>query len=205
MLKLIASLSTQTIATGLCVGTINAFHSGLGGGGKSPERARRHFPQGVRPSARAGPYSLPCRSGFMLVRSSSGSYEMIDFRETMPLAGNETMYASDNVNGTKLSTVGGLAVGVPGELRGWQALHQRHGKLPWHKLFEPAVKLARDGFPVNFDLADAIQREFNQSSLCMILLTMLAGSCSAHAQRARASSSMVRHNAVPGSVFVARR
>jgi gamma-glutamyltranspeptidase/glutathione hydrolase len=95
----------------------------------------------------------------MLVRSKNGTYEMIDFRETMPAAGNETMYASDNTNGTHLSTIGGLAAGVPGELRGWEALHQRHGKLPWTSLFEPAIKLAREGFPVNFDLADAIQRE----------------------------------------------
>lgn len=99
----------------------------------------------------------------MLVRYSNETgrgYEMIDFRETMPAAGNETMYASDNgPNGTSLSTVGGLAAGVPGEIRAWEKLHQRHGKLPWHKLFEPSVKLAREGFPVNVDLADAIQRE----------------------------------------------
>jgi gamma-glutamyltranspeptidase/glutathione hydrolase len=90
----------------------------------------------------------------------------------MPAAGNETMY-SNNTNPTA-STVGGLAVGVPGELRGWEALHKRHGKLPWSKVyvltctlrfaaatdmrnsFQPAIKLARDGFKVNPDLAAAL-------------------------------------------------
>ena len=50
----------------------------------------------------------------MLVRSSEGTYETIDFREKAPLLANETMYVQ-NIN---LSLYGGLAVGVPGELAG---------------------------------------------------------------------------------------
>ncbi|EPQ58687.1 gamma-glutamyltransferase [Gloeophyllum trabeum ATCC 11539] len=116
------------IASSLCVGVISAYHSGIGGG------------------------------GFMLVRfnqpGGSHDYEMIDFRETMPAAGNETMYLT--ATSPTASTVGGLAIGVPGELRGWEALHQRHGKLPWKKLFEPAIYIARNGFEVNVDLANAL-------------------------------------------------
>lgn len=100
----------------------------------------------------------------MLVRGSKGSYEMIDFRETMPAAGNETMYSSHGSNQT-LSTVGGLAVGVPGELRGWEALHKRHGKLPWAELFEPAIKLNREGFKIPHELANAI-KEYETGFIC---------------------------------------
>lgn len=95
------------------------------------------------------------------VRSANGtanaSYEMIDFRETTPALGNETMYV--NSTDKTASTVGGLAVGAPGEIRGWRTLHERHGKLPWAALFEPAIHLARDGFRVNLDLADALSEE----------------------------------------------
>ncbi|KAJ7211992.1 gamma-glutamyltranspeptidase [Mycena pura] len=130
MLKLGGSAADAIIATGLCVGTISAYHSGIGGG------------------------------GFMLVRSAQehgAKYEMIDFRETMPALGNETMYsANPNPNA---ATAGGLSVGVPGELRGWQLLHERHGKLPWSLLFQPAIKTARDGYVVNVDLSAVLDAQ----------------------------------------------
>ena len=72
------------VGTVLCVGVIGMYHSGLGGG------------------------------GFMVVRSSNGSYEFIDFRETAPAAAFQDMYN----NKTSLSLYGGLASGVQGELRG---------------------------------------------------------------------------------------
>ncbi|KAK7437861.1 hypothetical protein VKT23_018298 [Stygiomarasmius scandens] len=119
------------IASTLCVGVVGAYHSGIGGG------------------------------GFMIVRfnqdDGSHAYEMIDFRETMPAAGNESMY-NDSPDPTA-STIGGLSVGVPGELRGWETLHKRHGKLPWKRLFQPAIRVARDGFAVNVDLASELNAD----------------------------------------------
>ncbi|PIA90597.1 Gamma-glutamyltranspeptidase 3 [Cercospora beticola] len=87
--------------------------------------------------------------GFMLVRSKNGSYEFIDFRETAPAAAFQDMY---NNNNTDASLYGGLASGVPGELRGLQHLHENYGKLPWKDLVLPSVKIARDGFVVGKDL-----------------------------------------------------
>lgn len=86
--------------------------------------------------------------GFMLVRSNNGSYEFIDFRETAPAAAFQDMY---NAN-TNISIYGGLASGVPGELRGLERLHAGYGSLPWKDLVLPAVKVARDGFLVTEDL-----------------------------------------------------
>ncbi|KAJ6623712.1 gamma-glutamyltranspeptidase [Mycena sp. CBHHK59/15] len=129
VLKKGGAAADAIIATGLCVGVINAFHSGIGGG------------------------------GFMIVRSPpvkkhAATYETVDFREAMPALGNETMY-SNNTNPTA-STIGGLGVGVPGELRGWEMLHKRHGKLPWASLFQPAINLAENGYVVPKDLGDAL-------------------------------------------------
>ena len=61
--------------------------------------------------------------GFMLVRGPDGSYESVDYRETAPAAAYEDMY-DGNVYG---SIIGGLAVGVPGELRGLEYLHNKYG------------------------------------------------------------------------------
>jgi gamma-glutamyltranspeptidase/glutathione hydrolase len=44
---------------------------------------------------------------------------------------------------------GGLSVGVPGTLRLLEAAHKQHGRLPWHRLFQPAIRLAEHGFEVS--------------------------------------------------------
>ncbi|KXJ86794.1 gamma-glutamyltranspeptidase [Microdochium bolleyi] len=85
---------------------------------------------------------------FALIRSSEGDYEFIDFRETAPAAATEDMYKADE----KLSLYGGLASGVPGELRGLEYMHKKYGSLPWADLFAPSVKVAREGWKVNEDL-----------------------------------------------------
>jgi len=86
--------------------------------------------------------------GFMLVRAPNGTYEFIDFRETAPAAAFQDMYN----NNTNSSLYGGLASGVPGELRGLQRLHSNYGSLPWQDLVSPAARVARYGFPVTADL-----------------------------------------------------
>ncbi|KAF2474743.1 gamma-glutamyltranspeptidase-like protein [Lindgomyces ingoldianus] len=88
--------------------------------------------------------------GFMLVRAPNGTYEFIDFRETAPAAAFEDMYKT-NINE---SLSGGLASGVPGEVRGLQHLHENYGALPWSDVVLPAVKVARYGWTVNQDLVN---------------------------------------------------
>ncbi|KAL1845440.1 hypothetical protein Daus18300_014536 [Diaporthe australafricana] len=85
--------------------------------------------------------------GFALVKSPNGTYECVDFRETAAASYYEAMY----VNNTDLSLYGGLAAGVPGELRGLEYLHKKYGTLPWKTVMQPAIDVAHDGFEVTAD------------------------------------------------------
>ncbi|RUS29960.1 hypothetical protein BC938DRAFT_480012 [Jimgerdemannia flammicorona] len=87
--------------------------------------------------------------GFMLIRLPDGHSELIDFRETAPAASNKTMF----IGRPKKAQVGGLAVGVPGEIRGFGLAHSKYGKLPWRRLFEPAINMSRNGVLVGPELA----------------------------------------------------
>lgn len=89
----------------------------------------------------------------MIVRAPNGTYEFIDFRETAPAAAFQDMYN----NNTALSLYGGLASGVPGELRGLEHLHKNYGLLPWKAVVAPAVKVARYGFNVTTDTVRYMQ------------------------------------------------
>ncbi|KAL1707722.1 gamma-glutamyltranspeptidase [Schizophyllum commune] len=90
--------------------------------------------------------------GFALIRTLKGDYESLNFRPAAPAAVTSKMYL-DNPGA---SAVGGLAVAVPGELRGFEAMHKKYGKLPWSRLFEPSIRLARDGFPLTEDMARVV-------------------------------------------------
>ncbi|KAK5997305.1 Glutathione hydrolase proenzyme [Cladobotryum mycophilum] len=85
--------------------------------------------------------------GFAMVRDSKGNYEAIDFRETAPAAAFENMY-KENVNA---SVRGGLAVGIPSEVRGLEYMHTKYGVLPWKITMQGAIHVARDGFRVSSD------------------------------------------------------
>lgn len=52
---------------------------------------------------------------------------------------------------------GGLSVAVPGELRGYWALHERYGSLPWKDLFQPAIELCKNGHLVTSYLARVLK------------------------------------------------
>ncbi|GLU09987.1 hypothetical protein SLE2022_268190 [Rubroshorea leprosula] len=82
---------------------------------------------------------------FMIVRSSSTSQtEAYDMRETAPLAASQDMYEND----LQAKYKGALSMAVPGEIAGLRQAWLKHGRLAWRILFEPAIKLAKEGFVV---------------------------------------------------------
>ncbi|KAI8497429.1 Gamma-glutamyltranspeptidase 1 [Branchiostoma belcheri] len=92
---------------------------------------------------------------FVIYDRSRGSAEVIDAREVAPAAATRDMFGDNR----KLAKVGGLAVAVPGALKGHMEAHRRYGKLPWGDLLQPAIKLARYGTTVNKALAKVLKKE----------------------------------------------
>src|SRR5690606_13632546 len=100
--------------------------------------------------------------GFMVIfERSSGRVYALDYRESAPAAAHRDLFVRDGEVVPTLSTEGGLAVAVPGELAGVVAALRRFGSMPLAVVAEPAARLARDGFAVGEHLAGAIagQRE----------------------------------------------
>jgi len=89
----------------------------------------------------------------------TGKIATVDGREAAPMAADgRWFYGPDGQPLSHYAAVpGGRSVGVPGTLRAMAMAHARAGKLPWAKLFEPAIRLAREGFDVSPRLANALR------------------------------------------------
>jgi gamma-glutamyltranspeptidase / glutathione hydrolase len=82
-----------------------------------------------------------------------------DGRETAPAAATADMFKAGTpaTNLGFLAAVdGGLSVGTPGLVKMLELAHQKHGKLPWAKLFEAAIKLSEDGFLISSRMSISI-------------------------------------------------
>jgi gamma-glutamyltranspeptidase/glutathione hydrolase len=79
-------------------------------------------------------------------------------RETAPASATPQMFLDANGRPRPKGEVipGGLSVGVPGVIAMLDMAHKKYGKLPWARLFDPAIKLATDGFALKSKLANAI-------------------------------------------------
>ena len=87
--------------------------------------------------------------GFFVYYNSDGSSGSLDFREMAPGKAFKDMYLDKNGNVIPdMSTLGGAAVGVPGSISAIFEIHAKFGTLPIEDLFQPAIKLAQEGFIV---------------------------------------------------------
>ncbi len=88
--------------------------------------------------------------GFYLLHRAADKFEtMVDARETAPAAATRDMFldaAGNVVRGA--STASARAAGIPGEVAGMAHIAERYGRLPLGVSLQPAIKLARDGFPL---------------------------------------------------------
>jgi gamma-glutamyltranspeptidase / glutathione hydrolase len=109
------------VATTLAISVVEPFSAGIGGG------------------------------GFLLLhQANEPKIKALDFREKAPAKASQNMYLDEKGKvRPKASVDGYLAVATPGTIAGLAEVHQRHGKLPWATVVQPAISLAEQGFKVS--------------------------------------------------------
>ena len=91
--------------------------------------------------------------GFIVLMKSDREVTTFDFREKAPLKASPDMFLDKEGNLIEDSNHETIkAVGVPGTVAGLFLAHQKYGKLPWADLVQPAVDLAKIGFPMTWGL-----------------------------------------------------
>jgi len=133
------SAMDAAIATHLVLGLVEPQSSGLGGGAFI-----LHYNRATRAT------------------------EFLDGRESAPAGATVDMFMTDDgVMGYLEAWMSGKAVGTPGTVALYFEAHQRAGRLPWASLFEPAIKLAADGFIVSPRLAGYLPMMAERSRLAL--------------------------------------
>src|SRR3989442_1161477 len=90
--------------------------------------------------------------GFLLhYAAREATLEAYDGRETAPARAKPGRFlgTGDKPLDWPGAVISGKSVGVPGLLRLLELAHRKHGKLPWAQLFDPAIRLAQEGFPIS--------------------------------------------------------
>lgn len=121
MLRAGGSATDAAMAIMLALGVVEPQSSGIGGG------------------------------GFLVHHDgTSGAIDTIDGREMAPASATPERFLGPDGKPLPFSQAfpGGSSVGVPGNIRLMAEAHRKWGKLPWAKLFEPAIRLAEQGYKV---------------------------------------------------------
>src|SRR5207237_8877913 len=96
--------------------------------------------------------------GFMLTRMADGAVRFSDYREKAPAAATSGVYLDARGNVIEnASLVGYKAIAVPGSVAGRVFAAKKYGKLPLERIMSPAIKLAREGFPLAWEDANDLR------------------------------------------------
>ena len=103
--------------------------------------------------------------GFLIYRMEDGSKGALDYREKAPLASSKDMYLDEDGNVIKdLSTVGSMAVGVPGTIAGIFEAQKRFGKLDVGTILKPVIELAQNGYKITKKQENTLFQKMNMSN-----------------------------------------
>ena len=110
--------------------------------------------------------------GFLVYRLSDSSYGSLDFREKSPSSATKNMYLDENGNEIEgLSTSGALSIGIPGTVAGIFKVYEKYATLPLNLLFEPAIKLAENGYILTEKQANSLN--YNRNTINKLNDTIL--------------------------------
>ena len=97
--------------------------------------------------------------GFLIHAGPGGASTTIDGRETAPASARPDRFLTPD--GKKMAFMdavpGGISIGIPGNIRLAELAHKRWGRLPWRRLFAPAIRLAAQGYQISPALSDRLQ------------------------------------------------
>ncbi len=99
--------------------------------------------------------------GFLIYSDgSNNSLSTINGREVAPASADQSRFLGPDGKPLPFlkAVLGGRSVGVPGNIHLMAMTHKKWGKLKWAQLFQPAIRLAEDGFVVNATLADRLRQ-----------------------------------------------